>query len=43
MLKACYNSDQQRELIDCMREAGVEPDVLTYTTLVDMLMIEGER
>ena len=44
MLKACHGSDQQRELIYVtMPKAGVKPNVITYTTLVNMLMMEGER
>ena len=44
MLKACYGSDQQRDLIErTMPEAGVEPDVFVYTTLVGQLMVEGDR
>ena len=42
MLKACYTAKQQQELIEVtMAKAGVAPNVVTYTTLVNGLMIEG--
>ena len=42
MLKACYNSEQMKELVDTtMQKVGVAPNVMTYTTYVARLMIEG--
>ena len=43
MLKACHSAAQMRELIDVtMAKAKLKPDVVTYTTLVVALRMEGE-
>ena len=43
MLKLCTSSDEIRDVIDvAMPEAGVKPDVVTYSTLINMLRIEGD-
>ena len=42
MMKTCDTSDQMKEMIDTdMAKLGVVPNVVTYTTYVSMLMIEG--
>ena len=42
MMKFCYDSEEQRRLIEFdMPVAGVKPNVVTYTTLVSRLMLEG--
>ena len=43
MLKACYSSEDTRDMIDItMPKAGVTPNVVTYNTFVSMLMMEGD-
>jgi len=43
MLKACHSAAQMRELIDVtMAKAKLKPDVVTYTTLVGRLRMEGD-
>ena len=43
MLKAGRSSEEQRQLVDVkMPKFGVAPNVVTYTSLVSMLMIEGD-
>ncbi len=43
MLKFCTSSDEMREVIDiAMPEAGVKPNVVTYSTLIAMLRKEGD-
>ena len=43
MLKLCTSSDEIREVIDvAMPEAGVKPNVVTYSTLINMLRMEGD-
>eukprot|EP00944_MAST-04C_sp_MAST-4C-sp1_P005845 g5845.t1 len=43
MLKLCTSSDEIRDVIDvAMPEAGVKPNVVTYSTLIGMLRIEGD-
>ena len=44
MLKACYDSDHMRHLINVtMKKAGVVPNVITYNTLIGRLMVEGNE
>merc|ERR1712166_1384738 len=42
MAKHCDTSAKQRSMMEEMAAAGVQPDVVTYTTLVNQLMIEGK-
>ena len=43
MLKLCTSSDEIREVIDvAMLKAGVKPNVVTYSTLIGMLRVEGD-
>ena len=43
MLKLCTSSDEMRKVIDvAMLKAGVKPDVVTYSTLINMLRAEGD-
>jgi len=43
MLKACHSAAQMRELVDVtMAKAKLKPDVVTYTTLVGRLRMEGD-
>ena len=42
MMKACETSTQKRDLMEYMVEHNVRPDVVTYTMLVNQLMIEGK-
>ena len=43
MLKACHSAAQMRELIDVtMVKAKLKPDVVTYTTLVGRLRMDGD-
>ena len=43
MLKACHSAAQMRELIDVtMAKAKLKPNVVTYTTLVGTLRMEGD-
>ena len=43
MLKLCTSSDEMRKVIDvAMLEAGVKPDAVTYSTLINMLRVEGD-
>ena len=43
MLKACHSAAQMRELIDAtMAKAKLKPNVVTYTTLVGTLRMEGD-
>ena len=43
MLKLCTSSDEIRKVIDvAMPEAGVKPNVVTYSTLIGMLRVEGD-
>ena len=43
MLKLCTSSDEIRKVIDvAMLKAGVKPNVVTYSTLINMLRIEGD-
>ena len=42
MLPTCYDSEQMKEVMDTtMRKVYVVPDVATYTTYVERLMVEG--
>ena len=43
LLKECKSSDEMRHVIETeMPAAGLEPDVVTFTTLVRQLMFEGD-
>lgn len=42
MMKACNNSEAQRALMQQMREFGLEPDSVTYNTMIRCLVLEGK-
>ena len=42
MLKACYHFEQMQELVDkTMGRVGIRPDIVTFNTYVNRLMLEG--
>ena len=43
MMKACKTSCQQREMMEEMIRHNLQPDVVTYTMLVNQLMFEGKN
>ena len=43
MMKFCFDSMQQREVIATMKQANVRPNVVTYCTLIGSLRMEGNE
>ena len=44
LMNACYSSGDLRHIIDVdMKRAGVKPDIFSYTTLVNQLILEGDE
>lgn len=43
MMKGCYNSKQMREFMSLeMKKAGIKPNVMTFTSLIRELILEGD-
>eukprot|EP00854_Cymbomonas_tetramitiformis_P016362 gene16362-19420_t len=42
MMKGCDNSAEGRQLMQRMQSAGISPNIVTYGSLISLLMVEGK-